>query len=267
MKIEKINDRQIRCTLSAEDLAKRKLKLSEFAYGSEKANKLFHDILNTATEKLGFEGEDVPIVIEAIPTSPTTLVLVFTKVDDPEELDVRFSRFTPNQGADASVDEDDEDVEAFSSVTLSGDDDITLENVPEETEDSGPSKVVGGILDELREIVERERKKNTRPKKQAANGSAYRTFVFRDLDKTTEFCRIIFNSFKGRSNLYKDPQSRRYFLVLFMDDIPLDEFNAVCNVGCEYATVIGSNALAFYKEYYKEIAKDDAVHRLVDLMK
>ena len=35
MKIERVNDRQIRCTLSAEDLAKRKLKLSEFAYGSD----------------------------------------------------------------------------------------------------------------------------------------------------------------------------------------------------------------------------------------
>ncbi|MCR4840425.1 MAG: adaptor protein MecA [Lachnospiraceae bacterium] len=265
MKIEKINDRQIRCTLSAEDLAKRKLKLSEFAYGSEKANRLFHDILNTATEKLGFEGEDVPIVIEAIPTSPTTLVLVFTKVDDPEELDVRFSRFTPNRDEDVSADDGEEAEEAFSSVTLNGDEDI-IEEEPEE-EPQSPVKAVGGILDELREIVERERKKNVSRKKPDGKSSAYRTFVFNDLDGTTDFCKIIFNSFKGRSSLYKDPQSRRYFLVLFMDDIPLDEFNAVCNVGCEYATVIGSNALAFYKEYYKEVAKDDAVHRLVELMK
>ena len=41
MKIEKINDNQIRCTLTRADLADRQLKLSELAYGSEKAKSLF----------------------------------------------------------------------------------------------------------------------------------------------------------------------------------------------------------------------------------
>ena len=36
MKIEKMNDHQIRCTLTSEDLATRNIKLSELAYGSEK---------------------------------------------------------------------------------------------------------------------------------------------------------------------------------------------------------------------------------------
>ena len=43
MKIEKINDNQIRCTLTRADLADRQLKLSELAYGSEKAKSLFHN--------------------------------------------------------------------------------------------------------------------------------------------------------------------------------------------------------------------------------
>ena len=36
MKIEKLNDNQIRCTLTPADLADRHLKLSELAYGTEK---------------------------------------------------------------------------------------------------------------------------------------------------------------------------------------------------------------------------------------
>ena len=44
MKIEKVNDHQIRCTLTREDLADRELKLSELAYGTEKAKDLFYDI-------------------------------------------------------------------------------------------------------------------------------------------------------------------------------------------------------------------------------
>ena len=45
MKIEKINDNQIRCTLTRDDLAQRQLKLSELAYGSEKAKSLFREMM------------------------------------------------------------------------------------------------------------------------------------------------------------------------------------------------------------------------------
>ena len=57
MKIEKINDSQIRCYLSGEDLAKRQLKLSELAYGSEKAKKLFQDLMQQAAFQFGFDAE------------------------------------------------------------------------------------------------------------------------------------------------------------------------------------------------------------------
>lgn len=43
MKIEKINDNQIRCTLTSDDLASREIKLSELAYGTDKA-KIFSAI-------------------------------------------------------------------------------------------------------------------------------------------------------------------------------------------------------------------------------
>ena len=53
MKIEKVNENQIRCTLNKHDLMERQLKISELAYGSEKAKELFRDIM----EKSGSEGE------------------------------------------------------------------------------------------------------------------------------------------------------------------------------------------------------------------
>jgi len=90
MKIEKINDNQIRCTLTRADLADRQLKLSELAYGSEKAKSLFHDMMQQAAHECGFEAEDIPLMIEAIPASADSIVLIITKVEDPEELDTRF---------------------------------------------------------------------------------------------------------------------------------------------------------------------------------
>ena len=44
MKIERLNENQIRCTLNKSDLASRQLKINELAYGSDKAKELFRDI-------------------------------------------------------------------------------------------------------------------------------------------------------------------------------------------------------------------------------
>ena len=100
MKIEKINDNQIRCTLTRADLAARHLKLSELAYGTEKAKMLFHDMMQQASSEFGFEADDIPLMIEAIPASPDSIVLIITKVDNPEELDTRFSKFAPLEDSD-----------------------------------------------------------------------------------------------------------------------------------------------------------------------
>lgn len=95
MKIEKLSDNQIRCTLTRADLAIRELKLSEIAYGTEKAKSLFRDMMKQAATEFGFDTEDIPLMIEAIPSSAGSVVLIITKVEDPEELDTRFSKFAP----------------------------------------------------------------------------------------------------------------------------------------------------------------------------
>ena len=95
MKIEKVSENQIRCTLTREDLADRHIKLSELAYGTEKAKSLFRDLMQQASYDFGFEAEDIPLMIEAVPLSADCIVLIVTKVEDPEELDTRFSKFAP----------------------------------------------------------------------------------------------------------------------------------------------------------------------------
>ena len=95
MKIEKINENQIRCTLTKEDLEERHLRLSELAYGSDKAKDLFRDMMQQANLQFGFEANDTPLMIEAIPISSESIILIISKVEDPEELDTRFSKFTP----------------------------------------------------------------------------------------------------------------------------------------------------------------------------
>lgn len=90
MKIEKISDTQIRVTLNHSDLQNRDLKIAELAYGSTKAQALFKDMMTQAYEDFGFETENVPLMIEAVPLSSDSIMIVVTKVQDPSQIEEKL---------------------------------------------------------------------------------------------------------------------------------------------------------------------------------
>ena len=110
MKIERINDNQIRCTLTSFDLSVRDLNLGELAYGSEKAKRLFREMIQKASSEVGFDAEDIPLSNESI-------MLIITKIEDPEELDTRFSKFAP-------MSDDEEPFAGLTSELLEGADSL-----------------------------------------------------------------------------------------------------------------------------------------------
>ncbi|MGL4799468.1 MAG: adaptor protein MecA [Cellulosilyticaceae bacterium] len=90
MKIEKISDTQIQVTLNPSDLQNRDIKISELAYGSSKAQSLFRDMMTQAYEDFGFETENVPLMIEAVPLSSDSIKIVVTKVEDPSQIEEKL---------------------------------------------------------------------------------------------------------------------------------------------------------------------------------
>ncbi|NMA84495.1 MAG: adaptor protein MecA [Epulopiscium sp.] len=95
MKIERISDNQIKVFLSQTDLLDRKIKISELAYGSEKAQDLFRDMMERAFEEHGFDADNSPLMIEAVPLSTESIMIIVTKVESPEELDEKLGTFHP----------------------------------------------------------------------------------------------------------------------------------------------------------------------------
>lgn len=93
MKINKISENQIRCTINTDELNSRNLKLSDLAYGNERAKSLFHDIMKAAEAEHNFKPDDAPLMIEAIPDNSQSITLVITKVSNEKELDEKFPQF------------------------------------------------------------------------------------------------------------------------------------------------------------------------------
>ena len=52
-------------------------------------------MMQQAQIQFGFEADNIPLMIEAIPVNLDSIILIITKVEDPDELDTRFSKFSP----------------------------------------------------------------------------------------------------------------------------------------------------------------------------
>ena len=97
MRIEKINDRQVRCMITMQDLEARNITSGELKYGSTKTKALFREVLKSAEEKYDFNRDGLPLMIEAIPTGKEELMLIISAVEDAEELDPHFANFSAEE--------------------------------------------------------------------------------------------------------------------------------------------------------------------------
>lgn len=242
MKIEKINENQIRCTLTRADLEDRQLKLSELAYGTEKAKSLFHDMMQQAAFEFGFEADDIPLMIEAIPSSSDSIVLVITKVEDPEELDTRFSKFAPSPLGDA-----DEGKKTVPDKLDGAEDFLQLLNKVKEAVSEIPGKV-----------------KKTEP---AKTKPSVRLFSFSTFERVITASRLLSPMYDGVNTLYKDEEEGVYILALTQSEHPKSDFHKICNMLTEYAAPEKSTpaVLAFLEEHCETILSRNAVQQLASL--
>lgn len=244
MKIERINENQIRCTLSNFDLSVRNLNLNELAYGSEKARNLFREMIQKASNEVGFEAEDIPLMVEAIPLANDSVMLIITKIEDPEELDTRFSKFAP-------MDEEEDSWSSLATELLEGADGLLnlLANSPKTEKEAEPKS------------------KESAPEQAEEKNPAQftRIYQFDSLDLVCEAAKDTGHIFKGASVLYKNPETGIFYLTLKKEDSDELSFSRTCNILSEYGTRVKADAAAagaYYEEHYDVIVKKNALSAL-----
>lgn len=287
MKLEKLSDTQIRCTLSKEDLSQRQLHLSELAYGSEKAKELFRDMMQQASIELGFEADNIPLMIEAIPISNDCLVLVVTKVEDPDELDTRFSRFS-KINVDDSFDEDFSDIDNtdFEEMDfLDDEDDIDMDDEPlpfspssdfdnADSDASTSSKERSAIDDALdliapfTQAIAQAKKEAMRKKKE--NRSSVQDcqyYSFQNFSQAAQLGAFLAPFFEGESSLYKDSFSNNYYMILRKTQSENDTFHRACNIAADFGVRISASYAtpAYFREHFETILEENAVEMLGEL--
>lgn len=263
MKIERISENKIKCTLNREDLASHNIVLTEFAYGSEKARAFFRDLMIQAEDEVGFEAEDIPLMIEAIPVNQDCIILFVTKVADPEELDTRFSRFSSSEDGEEYTDTEEE--AESGEIELDAEDTDLLGVVKDAVRNAveGLSKVAEDGFIPLNQSVQKvdSDKAQEKPKNHTV------IFRFQKLDDVCSVARYLNNSYRGDNTLYKDMTGGDYYLVMNSGGQKPDAFTRICNTLSEYGKrERNSYAMqSYYEEHYLCVIRSNALQTLANL--
>lgn len=257
MKIEKVNDSQIRCTLSKADLDNREIKLSELVYGSKKTKALFRDMMEQASEEFGFDANDIPLMIEAIPLETGSILLIITKVTEPEELDTRFSNFTSSIKKSESKEfpfteglSDNSDVsDLFQKIReLSEGANNSSEQIDDSMEDDSSLADVEELdaADEKVELI----------------SCAY---SFHSLNSLITVAKTLNNSYDGANSLYKDQSENLYYLVIHSEPNTTENFKKLCAVLSEYGELKPSlyGCTARIEEHCDLLIEKQALYTLI----
>lgn len=255
MKIEKVNEQQIRCTLTREDLMNRQLKISELAYGTEKAKSLFRDLMQQAACECGFEAEDIPLMIEAVPLNAECIVLIVTKVEDPEEIDTRFAKFAPSvHDEDYDFDNDGDSEALMEAFADSADEVLNLLRKMNGGEDAA---------DSLRPAPQNDADSSRSGKEKVTS----RLYSFRSLREASRLARVAGTSWEGCNTLYKDGSTGAYLLHLHPGDSDISDYNRLCHLISEYANPEKTSSAigAYLEEHCEPLIKDSALKILAEL--
>lgn len=239
MRIEKLSENSIRVIMDKQELYQRNLSVDNIQYGSESANRLFEEMLAIANERLGFIISGAA-VIEAVPMRDGAIELNITRVESPDELDVRFSKFSPYKSG----------FDHFFPNLM---------------------QMLEGAFDKIEEDYgirpKVYTKNNFRKLEQKRETDYIKIFEFSELDKVIKAAKII-NNDRLLSTLYKDQKNNNYYLVLNVlsnnEKILVDDLNKACNTLAEYGEkMIGfSSTISYFNEHFKVIIADNAIYKL-----
>ena len=169
------------------------------------------------------------------------IILDITKVADPEELDTRFSRFSPaspdlldDSQKDMIPDGADEVLDLFQKLL-----EHRLKNTPTEKRDQ-QAEVLANELD------------------------MHKSYLFHRMNPILDVARILSGHYHGENSLYKNPETGDYYLLVSKSDHKPEEFNKVCNILSEYGTSAkySPSGEAYMKEHYTLLMEHCALQQL-----
>ncbi|HAH18352.1 MAG TPA: hypothetical protein DCL29_05020 [Eubacterium sp.] len=231
MKLEKLSENSIRCTIDRKEFETYKIKLGEIINGNGNAPKFFKEIIYKAHEQFGFEPNNFPLIIEATANIPDNIVFTITKVNTEEEMEKMKKIVAMNQ-------------KKFQNNLLNN-----IHNVED--------------MDDL--IQEIEDYKNNDATDEGDDFEESVIFMFSNVDNLITSAKQVDGIYKGVSDLYEIEGN--YVLLLDAELEDAESYQYSCDIISEYAddTLFSDLTQSIILEHFEPVIEGDALTQLAKL--
>ena len=96
------------------------------------------------------------------------------------------------------------------------------------------------------------------------NNNITKLISFSDLNTLSSLSNMLDSFYQGENSLYRNPENKRYYLVIAQSGHAPEDYNRLCNILSEHGRMehFSPAREAYMQEHFKTILKNHAIHAL-----
>ena len=232
MTFKRIDESTIRCIVTEEDMEENGLELDDFFTQSEKAQDFLREVVEQASEEVGYDSGQGMVSLQIMPLPNHALAITFSESESKEWQDV---------------------MENIKGI---------IEDVRERVKEKGTLQ--DGDAPEKEEEVSAVMIPADKGKREIEK---IRLFAFVNLRFAIQYAKTVQEKGAVRSTLYKDKANNVFYMTLEKGRLSAHKYNVLCSNATEFATymVDGLRILDYLKEQGEILVENRAVKVLAKL--
>lgn len=227
MEFQKLDDNTVRCILTQEDMEERGLHIEDFFTDKEKTRNFLEDIVRMAHEEIGYENTSETLAMQVMPLPKNGLSITFSDRND------------------------------VSLQSMIGHIRSALEEIKTDDMNAMLEELEGQVVPTEDKEVKKQKNKSDKRKKKVF----FRVYEFNNMSQVEGFCATIPEDLNIKSQLYKNEEEGKYYLVIEKGRISLKNLEKACIRALEFGTLVSTKEthLMYCREHYQCVIKKGAV--------
>lgn len=215
-----------------------------------------------ASDELGFEADNIPLIIEAVPVSNECIMLIVTKVEVRRSWIHVFpsSHLLPRYWSLSDTDDE---------IYSSADDILDIfkrlgSDILSKTAELHSISGTADLPSDTETTSGDASSEDEEPQK-----TILRIYEFRTLNEVSCLSEQFPADFECGNTLYKNPNNGHYYLVLSSEGVSRTVFGSICRLASEFGSIqkASANTLYYFDEHYETIIRENALQILQKLIR
>lgn len=242
MKFKKIDQYTVRCVLTEEDMIEHNIEIEDFFHDRAKVHDFMEVLIDKAKDEVGYELNEDVLSMQIMPLPKNGLAITITGRNE-NDLSKMINEVT-NIGEMMQEDDDNEDMEGKSLMEQ-------LKNLSASLSDK-----------ELKEVIKSQ--ENSENVVSAPIPKSMMVLEFEKMKDVEDLCARLHKPKYITSELYKDEENSRYYLILLQNRLKIQTFSHICGVAIEYGTCVYRDEVGadYVREHMSPLITVNAVFRL-----